>query len=1100
MNLLNIQEMFHHSVDNFNKEVAISSTNKSITYGELEKKANRLGNFLLDSGVSKGDVVAILVGDIVEAITSMIAVLKAGGTFVPLDASLPEKRLEAMIEVVAPACFIIERSLLGKINYAMPDGGKKAKVICLDDCEAGAEAGLNPVSGYSDYQNTSRPSTTYAPDDMCYIYFTSGSTGKPKGIAGRMKGIDHFIRWEIENLGVTRGTRVSQMLPLSFDGSLRDLFVPLCAGGTVCVPEGRETLLDAEKLVEWIDQQQINIIHCVPSLFRSIINQATDPSLFQALKYILLAGEPLLPTDVGRWTEVFQERTQLINLYGTSETTMAKFIYFVNPVDKDRPSIPIGQPMTGARAVIMDEKGNACPPGVVGEIYIRTPYRSLGYYNQPELTKEVFIQNPFSDDPTDIVYKTGDLGRMLDDGNYEYLGRRDQQVKVRGIRVELAEIESLLRGHEAVKDVAVVDQDSPDGSKYLCAYAVLGQEVEVGALRDHLSDYLPDYMVPSAFLIMDQLPRTISGKVDRRALPVIRVAQANSDKNYVAPRNPIEEVVAGIWSRVLGLPRVSITDNFFQLGGHSLLATQIISRIRSVFQVEVPLQTLFESPTLVNLAQKIEEAFKAGSKLSARIEKAERDDTSPVSFAQQRLWFIDQLDPGSPAYNIINTSRLQGKLNVNALEQAVSEILRRHETLRTKFATKDGMPVQIVAAPQRFDMPLIDLTTLSEDEREEKARLLAEADSLKRFDLSTGPLVSIALIKLNDKDHVLLFTMHHIIGDAWSSAVLVREIAQFYREFCEGKSSSLAELPVQYADFAVWQRQSLQGETLDTHLNYWRQQLSGTIPTVELPTDFPRPDSMTYSGAVESVVVEKPILDALKKLSLTEGATLFMTLLAGFNVLLYRYTGQEDIIVGTDVANRNSSEVEDIVGFFINQLVLRTNLSGNPTFKELIGRVREVSLNAYAHQDLPFEKLVEELKPERNLSRTPLFQMKILLQNVPQGIYDLPGLTLVPFGSGAVAAPFDLVVTMVESPEGMVWDVIYSTELFQPSTIKRLMDHFKSLLANITANPNQRLSELRILDEAETGRFKASDFPEAGLSQMEFERLVLEIGKQSSGD
>jgi amino acid adenylation domain-containing protein len=442
---------------------------------------------------------------------------------------------------------------------------------------------------------------------MAYVYFTSGSTGRPKGIAGRLKGIDHFVRWEIATFGVGPGTRVSQLTSPSFDAYLRDVFTPLCAGGTVCAPPSRETVLDAARLAEWLTERRVEIVHCVPSLFRSLLNQPLRAADFPALKYVLMAGEPLLPSDVRRWTDVFGERVQLVNLYGPTETTMTKFFYLVRASDRDRRTIPIGKPVEGARALVLDAKGRACPPGAVGEIYIRTPYRTLGYFGRPDLTAEVFVPNPFNVDPADLVYRTGDLGRVLDDGNFEFLGRQDQQVKVRGVRVELREIDDLLRRHPGVRDVAVVDLEDSGGNKYLCAYVVAGEGADAAALKEFLGASLPDYVVPSAFVMLDELPRTISGKIDRRALPKPAEAQARRESEFVAPRTPTEEAVAAIWRQVLNVERVSVEDNFFELGGHSLLATQLLARVRAALEVDVPLRALFAAPTIAGLALAVTE-------------------------------------------------------------------------------------------------------------------------------------------------------------------------------------------------------------------------------------------------------------------------------------------------------------------------------------------------------------------------------------------------------------------------------------------------------------------------------------------------------------
>ena len=598
-----IYDLFDQMAERFQSQIAIAGAERCITYGELMERSNSIANFLIDSGASPGTLIAIFAENRVAFITAMLGILKAGCAFVPLDTSLPGKRLQIMIEEVKVEWFMVETRFAPTLG-SLVTKRESCKIFTLDEGPGHQELSNSTaiLDNECGYWNPAPPKLKVDPDSLCYIYFTSGSTGKPKGIAGRLKGIDHFIRWEIKTLGIGQGVKVSQLLPLAFDGSLRDIFLPLCSGGQVCVPKTSGSLLHARELIDWIETEQVQVIHCVPSLFRMMVNEVLNPKYFSALRYILMAGEPLLSSDVARWVDIYQDRVQLINLYGTSETTMAKFYYCVKTTDKDRRTIPIGKPIEGAQALILNQNGKPCAPGVAGEIYIRTPYRSLGYYNNPELTKEVFIPNPFSQEPDDIVYKTGDLGRILEDGNFEYLGRKDHQVKIRGMRVELTEVENLLRGHEKIKDVAVIDSEDGSGYNFLAAYLVLNGSLEVEEIRNYIADELPSYMIPAAFIFLDDLPKTLSGKVDRQALPSITQANTRLRKEYVAPRTPVEGNLAEIWKSLLGIEAVGIYDNFFHIGGHSLLATQMLSRVREALHVELPLRNLFESPTIAGLA------------------------------------------------------------------------------------------------------------------------------------------------------------------------------------------------------------------------------------------------------------------------------------------------------------------------------------------------------------------------------------------------------------------------------------------------------------------------------------------------------------------
>ena len=1053
MKILNVMDLFALSVDEHESRTAIERNGQMLTYGELDIASSNFANYLLDAGAAKGSTVAILLEDPVETIKAILGTLKAGCVFVPLETAMPEKRLLSMLSLVEPRWFLVEEKFLELVERVNDGAGK---VICIDGKD------------FSSYFNPRRPNLELAPDDMCYVYFTSGSTGQPKGIAGRRKGIDHFIRWEVKTLGLGPGTRVSQVLPFSFDGSLRDIFVPLTAGGTICVPPGRDTLLDAHEFVQWIDSQRVNVIHCVPSLFRAMGNQDLNSELFRDLKYILMAGEPLLPSDVKRWMNVFGDRIQLINLYGTSETTMAKFIHFVKPSDQERRSIPIGQPMDGAAALIVDPKGRPSPRGAVGEIYIRTPFRSLGYYNAPELTREVFIPNPFNNDPNDIVYKTGDLARVLEDGNFEYLGRQDGQVKIRGIRVELEEVENVLRAHESVLDVAAIDRYDAGGYNYLCAFVVLNDNTNAAQLREHCAAHLPDYMLPSAFVVMSELPRTISGKIDRRALPA---SIGVNGHEYIAPGTAVEELICNAFADVLGLTRVGVKDNFFHIGGHSLSATRVVSRVRAGLGATVGLRDLFEAPTPALLAKRVEQTESGAVETEPVLRPAARaeNDALPLSFAQQRMWFFDQLEPNSSAYNMCLAVRLEGKLDVAALERAFVGVVQRHEVLRTTFsAGDDGLPVQFVhPAPSHWPLRLTDLSHLSLPEREPEIRRIIAAEVAQPFDLEHGPLIQTVLLHLGETNHVLVLLIHHIISDAWSMGVLVREAAALYEAEAEGSELALPELPIQYADYAVWQREWLQGNVLEKQLNYWLTQLEGAPSTLELPTDRPRLALVSYRGGFAEFVVSSEVTERLRQLSEAEGATLFMTLFAAFNTLLYRYSGQDDIVVGTPIAGRNRAEIEPLIGFFVNSLVLRTDLSGTPSFRELLVRVKEAALQAYANQDLPFEKLVEELQPERTLSHHPLFQVMFTMQNVPFDFVELPQLTLTIVDTNHMPQKFDLNVHMSEFERGIACRTFYNSDLFEKETIERFCAHFNRLLESIAFAPDERLPLLPMIDARE---------------------------------
>ena len=1053
-----IQHLFRDAAERFSDRPAIAGPRGPITYAALDAGSSRLANALRDLGLPKGSTAGLLTEDPYQLIPGILGVLKARGAFVPLDPVLPVNRLRTLVSQAEIRWLLCDPASRDLAEALAAGGAPGTRILLLDGEEVRA---ASPTA----------PPLDAEPDDFCYVFFTSGSIGKPKGIAGRLKAIDHFVRWEIWTLGLGQGVRVSQLTAPSFDAILRDLFVPLSAGGTVCLPESREAAMDGGRLVRWLDREGVNVVHCVPSLFRALVNEPLTPDLFPELRHVLLSGEPLLPADVRRWMATFGDRVNLVNLYGPSETTMVKLFYPVRPEDADRAFIPIGKPMEGARAVVVDEAGEVCPPGMAGEIWIRTPYRSLGYYNQPELTRESFIPNPFSDRPNDLVYKTGDLGRILEDGNFEFLGRRDSQVKIRGVRVELGEIESLLRGHEQVLDVAVVDREDSRGTRVLCAYLVTRDAVDSGALRAWLGQHLSEALIPSTFVRLDALPRTATGKVDRRALPTPAELLAVA---HVPPRTPIEEVLAAIWMQILDAPRVGIHDSFFDLGGHSLLATQLLSRIRTSFDVDLSLRAVFDGQTIARIAAVIEDAVRERRHVaSPPIVPVSRGELLPLSFAQQRLWLLDQLHPGSPAYNLASVFRMRGPLNVRALTASLGEIVARHEALRTVFRVRSGEPAQVILPPGSLSIARVDLRSLPDEAREAEARRLAAEEVQRPFDLERGPLVRPQLLWLGAEDHVALFTVHHIVSDDWSMGLLVRELIVLYRDLSLGKPSTLPPLPLQYADFAHWQRRWLTGEVLAAQLTYWREKLAGAPPVLQLPMDRPRPAVQSFRGTRRVVTLPAELAESLRRVSRGGEATLFMTLLAAFDAFLSRLTGQDDLVVGSPVANRNRADLEGILGFFVNTLVLRADLSGDPTAADLLARVRETALDAYVHQDLPFEKLVEELQPSRDLARSPLFQVLFVLQNAPAAFLELPEIRLEPVDVPRETARLDLAVSLAEAPQGL-WGLLeYSTDLFDEATILRFWRHFETLLEGFAATPERRISELPLLTEEESRQLLA---------------------------
>jgi amino acid adenylation domain-containing protein len=848
---------------------------------------------------------------------------------------------------------------------------------------------------------------------------------------------------------------------ISFDLSVFELFVPLSTGGTVILAE------NALQLPLLAARSEVTLVNTVPSAMAELVRSGSIPS---NVGIVSLAGEAL-PRELVRQLYQVESVEQVINLYGPSEDTT--YSTFAGIAHDDEMAPAIGRPLPGTQAYVLDKAGQPVPVGVAGELFLGGEGLSRGYLNRPELTAERFVPDPFSKTPGARLYRTGDLVRFRADGVLEYLGRMDHQVKLRGFRIELGEIEAVLRRHEKVTEAIVLVSDC-EGEKRLLAFVVCDEEP--AALRVWLRERLPEYMVPSSFIALDELPLTPNGKVDRRALHALDMSQFRGDKEIIEPRTETEIVVAEMWRELLRVDHVSLDDNFFEAGGHSLLATRLMSHVTKRFDVEVTLRNFFEDPTIAGLANQIDLVSESAPALKAPpIKRRHTIANAPLSFAQQRLWFLSQLEADNTAYNMPAAFRLNGVLDIEALEESLSHIIERHEILRTIFVTEDGEPVQVVLPAQSVCIPWIDLSTLAESKREAEALRLATAEAQKPFNLSAGPLIRFTLLRLDDEEHLLLFTVHHIIFDGWSIGVLVKELTAFYgneRAATAGRPYSSihgAELAVQYADFATWQREWLQGEVMDQQLAYWRKQLEDAPEALNLPTDRPRPAVLSTNGASQSFELPADLVASLKTLANEERATLFMVLLATFQVLLSRYSGQTDVMVGTAVANRNRAEIEGLIGFFVNMLVMRGDLSGDPTFEEYLARIRETALAAYAHQDLPFETIVESLQVGRSLNGTPLFQTTFVLQNEPAAELELAGLKLTRLPIDAGRAQFDLSLSMSETIVGKLTGTLtYNTDLFYHATIERMQEHFRTLLHAVAEQPKTRVSALPLLSPSET--------------------------------
>ncbi len=1032
-----------------------------LTYAELAAGSNRVARALRRLGAGLDTPVGVCLERSLALPMALLGVLKSGGAWVPLDPSYPRERLAVIVEDTRMPVLLTTRDLAPGVP------ANEARVLFLEDLDA---------------EDSSDPEFEIVPEALAYVIYTSGSTGRPKGV-----GVPHFALANHASAcavryGLTSADRALQFTSISFDITSEEIFPTWLAGGAV-VPRPSGLFPSFDELHGMIERYGITVANLPTAYWHEWVSEllrtAGHPP--KPLRTVVVGTEQALPERVAEWLEVAPE-VAWINGYASTEATVTALTYEPGPADADAlrraQRVPVGKPIANCRVYVLDAALEPVPAGVHGDVYIGGPNVSRGYLGWPDRTAASFIPDPFAAElgygPGQRLYRQGDRGRQLADGTVECLGRSDFQVKIRGFRIEPGEIEAALARHPAVRECIVLVHEDAPGSRRLVAYAALDRPATPEGLKQFLRDSLPDSMVPSACVILDALPLNVNGKVDRRALsglaPALEALGMGGDADE-APRSPFEEVVAAIWAELLRCERVGLHQSFFDLGGHSLLAVQAISRLREALGVEIPLRTLFEEPTVAGLAAAVEHLRRSADGMVAPpIELVPRDRPLVCSFAQQRLWFLDQLLPGDPGYNLPVAVRFRGPLDLSALRHALGEIVRRHESLRTTFAAvSGGQPVQLVAPAPDLPpaLPRIDLEALTVPQAETEALARLVGESLRPFDLARGPLVRFKLFELAPDDRVLYFAIHHIISDGVSISVFLRELVTLYGAFSQGEPSPLPTLPVQYADYAGWQRSWLQGEVLARQVAYWSRQLSGAPAAIELPTDRPRPAVQRSRGTRQNFQLPSALVADLAALGRREQCTLFMALQAVLNTLLGRYSGQEDILVGWPIAGRNRPELEGLIGFLANILVLRTDLRGEPNFRRLLARVREASLGAYSHQELPFEQLVEELRPARDLSHNPIFQVFFVLHQAGAGAPSLPEVSVSVPPIDNKTSRGDLLVSLSETPGGLAGMVEYNTDLFDAATMERFTVHFIHLLRAVLADTESAVGALPILGEDE---------------------------------
>ncbi|WP_460908686.1 amino acid adenylation domain-containing protein, partial [Paraburkholderia jirisanensis] len=1046
-----IHQLFEARVDAQPEAVAIVYENDALTYGELNRRANRLAHQLIALGVKPDQRVAICAERSVDMVVGLLGILKAGGAYVPLDPAYPEERLAYMLSDSAPVALVTQQAL----RDTLPAAG--VPTLLLDGTPDGTQDGVqDAASSDAPFQhNPDAAALGITSSNLAYVIYTSGSTGRSKGVMVEHKSVVNF--WRV--LGQTTHrycpaySSVAVNAAFSFDMSIKGLSQLLSGHRVVLIPQAVRA--SGTELLDFLEKHRVDAFDSTPSQLEGLLAAGLlERANYQPVS-VLLGGEAINATT---WDKLRQSgTTRFYNMYGPTEATVDATIGLI-PELGERPSI--GWPIANAQVYVLDAQMRPAPINVAGELYIGGAGVARGYLDRPELTAERFVPDPFSTTPGARLYKTGDLGRYIANGTLEYLGRNDFQVKIRGFRIELGEIEALLTRCEGVREAVVIAREDQPGNQRLVAYLTAheGYELSVARLRNRLGAALAEYMVPAAFVVLAELPLNPNGKVDRRALPAPD-SSALVTRAYVAPQGSIEVAVAEIWQDLLDLEQVGRYDHFLELGGHSLLAVQLLSRLRKMLGVRIALRDFFAQPTVESLARIVTCATRAP--LPALV-KAERSEVLPTSYAQQRLWFLNELDHAAgAAYHMPAALRLQGELQRDALRATLDRVVARHEILRTSFAVHDDYPVQRIAPPDTgFALVETDLRALDPLAQHNEVERISQLEASAPFDLANGPLIRGQLLQLGEADHILLVTQHHIISDGWSIGLLVDEVSTLYAAFCQQQPDPLPALPVQYADYAAWQRQWLQGDVLKQQLEFWKSHLHGAPALLDLPADRARPAVQSYAGDSVPFALSPQLSDALRQLSQQHGTTLFMTLLAGWAVTLGSFSGQHDIVVGTPVANRQHPDLEKLLGFFVNTLAIRVRFTENSSIEQLLAQVRETALAAYAHQDLPFEQVVEALQPVRSLSHSPIFQVMLSMNNTPDVELSLPGLALSSVPQAQTTNQFDLSLSMIDDGSAVAGALIFAADLFDAATVEAIGARFCDVLTAFTADPQQRVADL----------------------------------------
>ncbi|MCP4153890.1 MAG: amino acid adenylation domain-containing protein [bacterium] len=1052
-----IQHRLNDSFLEFKENTAIEYCGKHITYAELDERSDAIADWLCHRGLPKETFIGILMDDFSELIVTILGVLKAGCVFVPLEPSLGKGRLEATIRFVNIGFVITDKMNREKLSSFDGENNPGVEIVSAADLAAIEK----------DSPGIAKSTVTYGPEDKVYIYFTSGTTGAPNSIIGKNKCLLHFINWEIKEFEVDDTYRFSQFTNPGFDVYLRDIFVPLCSGGTICIPERREIILDNRQLARWIGENRIHLIHCVPTLFATLNRTNLKKNHFQNLKIMSLSGERVKPAEIKKWYDAYGESVQFVNNYGPTETTLAKLFHFIRKEDVAKGIIPVGKTIPGSRVIVLDENMEMCEEMKIGEVYIRTPFRTFGYCNNPELNNQKFIPNPFSSNPDDIIYQSGDLGRFLPDGNLELTGRIDRQVKLRGMRLEPEDIECALMQHPRVNEAVVLLKKGANESAFLFAY-ITGNDAgdmnneEDDAIKEYLQDKIPAYMVPSYIKFIDELPRKSNLKIDYTMLQQLL---QNESADEVEPRDDIEKKLAQQWSELLGIEKIGVLNTFFALGGNSLHVMSLVSLIHRDFNVKISPKEFFENPTVEKLAKWISKTKETGNlpggneEKYASLEAAEKKEYYPASLTQKRFYILQSLNPESTSFNIPSLYRLEGKLEKKRLEETFNRLIKRHSSLRTSFELIDGEPKQKI---QKHAVISMEYHEAAEDQERGILQTF-----IRPFYLNNVPLLRVGLVKTGETSHILLLDMHHIITDGLSYMVLSEEFLFLY----EGRE--LPTLRLQYTDFSEWQNSEKEKERIKKQREYWVKQFEEPLTPLKIPTDHPRPAIQDFNGSSLYFDIAEEETKGLRELALREETSLFMVMFTLYNILLGKLTGGEDIAVGIGVANRGHADLAQIIGLFFNTLPLRNKFPHDKTFRESLSDVKDGTLQAFKNQDYPVDLLVENLIERglfnRDPSRNPLFDTMFALQNFLDrentgNDIELHQLKIKPYKrtSKRTRARFDLFLVGTESRDFVRMELEYSTALFKPSTAEKITNFYLEILKQVLEDNDIKIQDVTI--------------------------------------